>query len=235
MARTRSGSLLPFVPLIVAITAATTGCGEGDDLSFIIYQNQVPGAGCVVSTTSNLYRPDGVLDIGLERGYWMFPLLRNDMPATKDTFSRKTDPNALQLRRFEVELDLGASGQDIPTNLLRFTQLTSGILLPGDQRASRVQVITDELAKRIELPKGARPTVVATVRAVAESRRGEIRSIPFHYPIRLCDGCLVRRVKSCDDAVSTKNVCGLPQDTPLVCCNDDTLGFTCLADSGTND
>jgi hypothetical protein len=210
---------------------AVTGCDE--DSAFYIYQNQVPKAGCIVTVDTEIYRAQGLLDVSLGVGYVLYPLIRNDLPVKKATGSKseRPEPNLLHLKEFRVQLDLGQVTSRYANDLLRFSRPTSGTLLPGGKRASSVEVIPSDLVKQIEVPEGARPMIMAEVKAVAEDGDGDVlESIPFFYPISLCDGCLVVMLDACSSSTNIKsNVCGLPQDGPLVCCNDPDSGLLCSA------
>jgi hypothetical protein len=214
--------------LLVLSTLALWACD--DDIAFYIFQNQVPGDDCFITADDTIHRPEGTLDISLGRGYVLFPLVRNDMPPRKleGDVSDRADPHTLHLREYEVALDL-VGVQPIDAALLQFTEPTSGMLLPGGKRASKVAVIPDEVARQIKLTPGVAAMALAEVKAVADSDEGRVVSQPFFYTINLCSGCLVATLSQCSDAIAgvQSNVCGLPQDEPLICCNHDELGLIC--------
>lgn len=217
---------------LTSVLLFQAACDE--DKSFYIFQNQVPESGCVVTTDDAIYRSQGVLDVSLGAGYVLFPLLRNDLPSKKlaSDQSDKPEPNQLHLREFRVELDLGSTANTVLPDELKFSRPTSGVLLPGGKRASAVELIPDDVVKKLKVASGARPMVIAEVKAVAESGEGDvIESLPFYYPVSLCNGCLVVTLSTCPTSATaeTSNVCGLPQDGPLVCCTDSAVGFHCLA------
>jgi len=224
----RAAAVLGLTSLLLFQAA----CDE--DKSFYIYQNQVPESGCVVTTDDTIYRSQGVLDVSLGAGYVLFPLLRNDLPTKKpaEDISDRPEPNQLHMREFRVKLDLGSTPHSVPPGELTFSRPTSGVLLPGDKRASAVEIIPDDVVKKLKVASGARPMVIAEIKAVAESGEGDVyESLPFYYPVSLCNGCLVVTLGACPTsaAADDSNVCGLPQDGPLVCCTDSALGFHCLA------
>jgi hypothetical protein len=110
------------------------------------------------------------------------------------------------------------------------------MMLPGDKRASVVKVIPDDLAAKIKikLEPGARPMVMARVQAVAANASDLLESMPFFYPIHLCNGCLVTMLNSCPSDFSTAlptNRCGIPQDGAVVCCDDPQRGIVCIPSS----
>lgn len=225
--------LIRTLPVLLAVTFILPACEE--DIAFYIYQNQVPEEGCTISTTDKIYRPEGLLDVSLGMGYWLFPLLYNDLPSVKggQDLSDTPDPNTLHLREYWVDLDLGGIPKKttIPGSLTSFTYPTSGMLMPGDKRASVVKVIPDDLAARINVPTGARPMIMARIQAVASTGDDVLESMPFYYPIHLCNGCLVTMLNSCPTDFTTSipsNVCGIPQDVAVACCSDPQRGVVCL-------
>lgn len=210
---------------------------SGCDLNeyFFVYQNQVPEAGCMITTDKEIYRQSGVLDLRAGRGYYLFPLLENELPPRKDAsdLTSRTDPNMITMRHFTVDLEFEGSDQ-LGENLTHYEQTTSGVLLPGDLRAAWVKVISDELAQTLrDQPADDGLQVTATVRGVGTlGRAGEedlIETQPFVYSIELCSGCLVPPLMPCSTAsVSLDqlaavygNTCGMPQDEAVFCCTVD--------------
>lgn len=228
------GSILRAAAVLGLTSLLLFQAGCDEDKSFYIYQNQVPETGCVVTADDAIYRSQGVLDVSLGAGYVLFPLLRNDLPSKKpaEDLSDRPEPNQLHMREFRVKLDLGSTPNSTSPGELSFSRPTSGVLLPGDKRASAVEIIPDDVVTKLKVASGARPMVIAEVTAVAESGEGDVyESLPFYYPVSLCNGCLVVTLGTCPTSTtaSDSNVCGLPQDGPLVCCTDSALGFHCLA------
>ena len=224
----RAAAVLGLTSLLLFQAA----CDE--DKSFYIYQNQVPESGCVVTADDTaFYRAQGVLDVSLGEGYVLFPLLRNDLPSKKpaEDLSDRPEPNQLHMREFRVNLDLGGVST-VAAEDRRFSRPTSGVILPGGKRASAVEIIPADVVNKRKIASGSRPMVIAEVTAVAESGEGDVyESLPFYYPVSLCHGCLVVTLGTCPTSATAddSNVCGLPQDGPLVCCTDSALGFHCLA------
>jgi len=215
----------------------TAGCV--DERSFVIIQNQVPETGCTIpGNMTDVYRPKGILDLQGQRGYEFFPLIRNDLLPSSGV-DDQPERNLLFLKEFKVSLDLGVTAsRSVPPELTDFDVPTSGLLSPGETRSSSVQVIPDLLVPFLTAPKEFRPVVVATVQAVAEHNGEELESTEFVYPIELCNGCLVVKLSSCpgpdDDVTLLPNLCGLPQDEAVSCCDDAARGLVCLASDTAN-
>lgn len=224
---------LPLAMLSLALGAGACNPEQNENEFFYIYQNQVPEKGCLITADDEVYRPSGLLDVSLGKGYRLFPLLRNDLPTKKPAgeITDRPDPNMLDMRRFDVEVQLADAA--ISPDRLEFSQKTSGVLLPDDRRASIVEILPGDLARELQASSIEELTVKVT--AIAETGlKNPLRSIPFIYPLRLCNGCLVTVIDNCADAVDiaagvSGNVCGIPQDGPLLCCNDANRGTVCFA------
>ncbi len=206
---------------------------------FIIIQNQVPQNGCVVpADLSATYLDSGTLDLslvsaGADTGYLFFPLMQNNAPAS----TGGVDPNRIALSDFEVALSVDEK-QNPPADivsffktpprmdLIEFSVPTSGsVSSGGGNTAGAVNVVTAELAR--DLPKNALPSpasffyLTATVRVQGKTLTNTVTSDPFHYPIRVCDGCLANDLGICPLAQAGSNSgdpCNIAQDAPVDCC-----------------
>ncbi|HEY0706429.1 MAG TPA: hypothetical protein VGG33_06520, partial [Polyangia bacterium] len=87
--------------------------GCGDESRFFIVQNQVPGAGCVISAEqTEAYIGKGRVDVSLVGdeqpvAYSVYALLRNDLPAVGE--SGAPEPNRMTIKGFRVAVRLGDS------------------------------------------------------------------------------------------------------------------------------
>jgi hypothetical protein len=212
-------------PLLLA--AALSGCGQ-DDLSFYIVQMLKPGTGCKVASSGiGEYLPNGRLDVSMKQGYLMFPLLQNSLSSSAQSGGGAgPERNNLHLSEFRVSIDLGEIPGNFPEGLLDFSVLTSGIIPPAGTQASVLKVIPDALAGYLApVIQTQQPTIIAKIRAVASRSGSDMETADFEFPIILCNGCLVDFRESCPDTETDKtstystNICGLPQDDPVTCCN----------------
>ncbi|MCA9664481.1 MAG: hypothetical protein KC503_02800 [Myxococcales bacterium] len=238
--------LIPGAALLVALVASSSGCV--DDHSLFIVQNQVPDNTCTVSTGANaLFRPSGLLDVSLGRGYTLYPLVRSTILSSQATNAAQPETNSFMLREFRVKLDISdlpaeATG-NLPANVTNFSVPTSGLLAPNTpERATAVKIIPDSLVQNVTIPAQASPIIVATVQAIAVrlGTSSEIEGAEFVYAVELCNGCLVQNVTPCpldanvdpaDVPKYTTNACGLPQDEPLACCGVGSGSLRCLTDN----
>ena len=206
----------------IALAAiALSGCV--DERAFYIQQNQVPQAGCELSTDEAKFNSRGLLDVSVGVGYTLFPLVKLEALSSSGT-DQQPERNALDMRKFLVSLDMGGVPGGYPVEQTSFEVLSSGGISPGGAQVTEVKIVPDPLAQALQgvVAPGTEYTIVARVTAVGV-RRGtgsEIESTEFIYPVELCSGCLVPPVTVCPDdkAGLTTNECGLPQDKPVVCC-----------------
>jgi hypothetical protein len=217
---------------------------------FIIVQDQVPIAGCVIPTTlGSIYRGTGTMDVRIvsdtaEAGYDLFPLLENNLsPPSGGT----ADPSRIALSGYNVDVSLPAadgippaitdlfnglavSGPDGgPDPLIRFSTPTSGsVASGGGTTSSGLVVIPGALARLIRSKNALQSTpyfyLTATVRALGKTLTADVQSDAFHFPIRVCDGCLIANagsIPSCPVATApanTGNECNPAQDGVVDCC-----------------
>ncbi|HSZ81678.1 MAG TPA: hypothetical protein VLA14_05325 [Polyangia bacterium] len=206
---------------------------------FVIIQNQVPQSGCVIpGTLSDLYLDSGDLDLslindGADTGYLFFPLMQNNAPAPA---SAGIDPNRIALSEFLVDLSVGADAppaivslfnQPPRPELLKFSVPTSGsVASGGGDTAGSVNAVTAELARDIRSKNAlASPGdffyLTATVRVQGKTLTNTVTSDPFHYPIRVCNGCLAHDLGICpltQAGADSGDPCNIAQDQPIDCC-----------------
>ncbi len=234
---------------LALLLSAVVGTGCVDEARiFYIRQNQVPTSGCKVAPTTAIYNPMGVLDVSVNMGYWLYPLLENALTATS-TGDGEPERNALIVKGFEIQLDLQGmektKGWGVDTDRLKFWLPASGYLTPGGKLTGRIKVVPDWLAKQMgaqnggpvkaQAQPGGWPVIYAVVTAVAAKTGSEVDSAVFVYPIEICNGCLVdKRSKCVEDLTKDKtvlyNYCGLPQDLPVTCCPN-KKAFACYQSS----
>ena len=233
---------LPVFAAAVAFATATS-CG-GSTGEFYILHNQIAGDGCTIPANADApYRGEGVLDVRVssrdpEAAYLLFPLLQNDLP---DDSEGGVSANRIALSGFEVDLaiaDASASvrtlfesiqdaGKSDPSSaaLVSYQVPWSGSLDPAGGHTS---AITDGFpaatARRLRdagvLTDGSIARFNVNVRAIGHTLSGRIRSDVFTYPLRVCDGCLIRRIGVCPlpAPILTGGQCNPGQDSEVDCC-----------------
>jgi hypothetical protein len=205
---------------------------------FIIIQDQVPDNGCVVSADLGaVYRDSGDLDLslvnnGADTGYLFFPLMQNNAPAATGGI----DPNRIALSEFQVDLSVADDApsaivsmfkQPPKPELIKFSVPTSGsVASGGGNTAGSVNAVPAELArdirsKNVLVAPGDFFYLTATVRVQGKTLTSTVTSDAFHYPIRVCNGCLANDLGICPLAQAGTNggdPCNIAQDQPIDCC-----------------
>jgi hypothetical protein len=229
------------------------GCSGTPPGLFIIVQNQVPDSNCAIpATLGSVYRPSGVLDVRLTSdgsdGYFLFPLLQNDFPAP--TGGSSIDANRIALSGFDIDVDVPANPEAGPItdfiqmlraldpsdprhSWVQFSTVTSGsVSSGGGNTASDVDIFPGDLARAIRdlavLSTTKHYFAMATVRARGGTLSSSVKSDAFHYPIELCDGCLIVNQGDCPVAATGGNTCDVGQDESTGCCTV-SGSFVCQA------
>lgn len=210
---------LSRVALLVSTALAVTACVE--ERAFFITGNYSECSENTGATTAS-----GVLDINGAQGYYFFPELRSELAATTDE-DGEPERNMLTIDGFEVDLDVPEAIAD--SSLTKTFSYASGLLEPngGTLRFSNVPIISKELVSQFPLGEGNEVVVLAKIRARAKHNGSTLKSVEFSYPIRVCRGCLVTDLGDCPSTAVegvTTNSCGLPQDSPVVCCTQAASG-----------
>ena len=222
----------------LAAALSQSAC-SGPSGQFYVVHNQVPSAGCVIPAgDSGLYQGEGVLDVRVpttsDAAYLLFPLLRNDLPAEGEG---GVEPNRIALAGFEVDVAFvdgnaaagdffsGLAADSATQALVRYQSAWSGSVAPaGGMTTAITGIIPAALAQRLRdaniLADGSTLRVDARVRAFGDKLGGRIKSDPFTYPIRICDGCLINRVTTCPASgpILKGGVCNPGQDSAVDCC-----------------
>lgn len=219
------------IALTVALGLVAGGCVD-DDRAFRIRQNQVPGSGCEVGTSTTKFQAAGLLDVSVNFGYRFFPLIENNMRSTKG--DGQPERNQLYLRKVKISLDLDEIPGNYPDDLVEFGLPISGLLNPGARIViGGIEIVRAELVQMLPNLETRRPYIMASVGVIADRNGEEVESGSFLYPIELCEGCLVDYRASCPtsgDTTVIRNVCGLPQESRVTCCNDPaTNNTTCYS------
>ena len=221
--------------------AAVSAGGCVDSRSFVISKAQALDQECNITGDTGISLRSGLLDLAGQQGYLLFPVLRNDL--LTNAADGQGERNRLVLQRWEIELTLD-DRFDLPSgispNAFSFSfPIASTLMEPGEQLFTSVEVIRQELAVQLSVPAGERYLINAELRAIATHNGSERESSNFIFPIEVCTGCLVTELSECptdpgdgtgpvQPTFTTNNPCGIPQETPLICCTDPVIGFVCL-------
>jgi hypothetical protein len=211
-----------------AALALAAGCTTEAGESMIILQNQVPGAECVVPSTRGTFLGHGRIDVQAAEGYIFTPLVTSlvipDMT--------KQSPRIVAVRGADVDLtfpgDFFSSDEEADlrdSRLTRFSTAFSGSIDPGGDTSFAFIIIPRGLLSRLDevLGDGDEVEVTAKVSVFGDLDGEDVGSVPFVYPVDVCDGCMKIDNGPCDGLgdsfdPSTGGECNLLQDTQVDCC-----------------
>jgi hypothetical protein len=217
---------LSFLMFAILLSA----CAENSS-SLTILQNQAPDDGCSASNSlSDQFVSHGVLDLGAaELGitpqYYAWLVVKNNLRSTMD--SHGIELNSVEMKEARIDLNLGSAGSGLGA-YTSFADYTFVMISPGETRSMQISVIPPNLGGRLSLPKGQFVDAVAKIRLVGERGGSEIETHSIHFPITLCNGCLIENIGSCATATFPETVylghsCNKSQDKPLHCCRDTSV------------
>jgi hypothetical protein len=229
---------------VLGALSSLAGCSGGTPAgTFIIVQNQVPNNDCTIpATLGTVYSSQGLVDVRLAQGYWLFPLLQNDFPGPVGT---AVDGNRIALSGFDVDIEPAPGVDDAVSQmitalrppdgpispLVQFSALTSGsVASGGGNTSSSVNVLPGGLQDMLRGTNlSTHAWIIASVRARGGNLGlGTVRSDAFRFPIEVCDGCLIHDQGVCSTDTGAPAVCNLGQDDVVGCC-EQAGQFVCPA------
>jgi hypothetical protein len=203
-----------------AALALAAGCTTESGESMVILHNQVPGEGCILSgDPADTFVSRGVIDVAASEGYVFTPVVESRI-ARNDRL--------IALRGADVELSFPDSfSADVDEGLIRFSQAFSGTIDPlGTVGLGFVIIprgLLDEIAGRLN---GGSVQVTAEVVVFGDLDGSDVESVPFIYPVDVCEDCLKIDRGECsalpdDFEAEQGGACNPLQDDVADCCTSD--------------
>jgi hypothetical protein len=221
----RTTLVTAFLSSLVALAGACTDGGE----SLIILQNQAPGTGCQISASAGSdFISRGEIEVASPVGYLFTPLVRSLVNETQSS------QRLVVVQGADVDITL-PDGVTVDPALLSFSQRFSGTITAGGDTSFAFEIVPRPLLEALAGTVSPDRTVqlIARVSVFGTLDGGDVKSVPFDYPVDVCEGCLVVNNGSCS-ALSgefvprTGNDCNPFQDQVVDCCDDGT-GLICPA------
>ena len=219
----------PGLALIVLAMSAS-GCTEGGR-PLVILQNVAPEEGCQFPAQEGADRiVRGRIDVQAEEGYLFAPLVQNNAVGLADNPGARLA--AIEGADVELTLQEGFTPAGDPADELSFTAYFSGAIQPDGGLASFAFIVLTKqfMETFIEpaLPPGPPMEVIARIVVFGQMGGSTTESVPFNYPIEVCNGCMTVDVGACADLPAdyealTGGICNTLQDVPLECCDDFTV------------
>jgi hypothetical protein len=250
-----TGGKMAAIALLSVVGGATGSCTSQANNGLSIVWAQEPKAdktGCTIPGTRGMtYKPDGILDVGLDQAYPynLYPLVENNLFKAK---SMMVEYNKIRITGTDVKLvpppgvvftpAAGCPAEFFHPNPLSIEPEGEAAIAVQAIKPCHVPVLQDMFTKA--KPAGLSPDVsafeifTAVIRVRGVHGGTEIISEPFEFPIRVCLGCLQRdyRLKGFEDfdylhIPDCRSLldnpfpgyaCNIAQDFgPVLCCSPD--------------
>lgn len=229
------------------------GCANSGDEGMIILNNTAVGAGaCTLSGTKGQpFLPHGMINAYSPAGYLLTPLIESrvvlaegDTDTTQRTIFLKGANVSLEVKAVSIEHPGGSftspsitlSGQQA-----QFSTLFSGSLPPSGTVNVAFDIVPVQTLRTILTASGAAETdrmsaeVLATVTILGELGGDDVESLPFQYPVAVCNNCVVNDLGACPMmATNLGNACNPFQDGTVDCCEDANGFLVCPSVAAVN-
>ncbi|MBK9036610.1 MAG: hypothetical protein IPL61_36070 [Myxococcales bacterium] len=234
--------------LVLPLAALAAACvSDNADSGLVIVRNIAPEPGCVVSTSSDVFKASGRIEADSPVGYIFTPLVRNDL-VTGDGENQTAKSVFISGARVTIDFydpDLFTAAEQTTMDtagLTKFVSPSSGAIDPdGGTATFQLEIVPTELLTAIGAkltPTAATPDPSALLDVRVQffgTRSGsDVSSNVFRYPVGVCVDCLTRVLGPCeglaaDGEYGTGGNCGPVQDGDLDCCTDALGGLVCPA------
>jgi hypothetical protein len=220
--------------LLVAATVGAVGC-QNNDLSIAIISMQAvtkPNCMAVAGATAGVGRDRGLLDVALvtNTGYVGIPVVRNQMMSR--IVGTGTELNSIEVLGANVTLTLpSGAAAPLPSGQQKFFyDAAVGRVDPNNSAPMFIEVLPAAAAMSLasKIPAGGLFTVLAEIKPVGMRTNDQIVGGPIHFPIDLCQNCLLQNLGACPlpkGTVPAPGGCFPQQDDPSTCC---TMGGALL-------
>ena len=165
--------------------------------------------------------PSGIMDVSMEEDYWLFLVIKNECNFAEMT-DGKPERGNLTIKGFEIELDFGSYNGSLSNNERKYFIPYAGFIEQKGMRIVELKTIPYNIVSKLNIPNGIKLTTFVKIQAIIKNSTEGSECGKFIYNVNLCKRCLVDlRTPPCpskSDPTIAKNICGLPQDSPVTCC-----------------
>jgi hypothetical protein len=220
--------------------ALASGCTTDAGGSMYIVHNKVPSEGCVVPDDDEApFRGTGRIDTNAGAGYVFTPLVKSLVQES----GNDSNPRVIAMRGADVDISFTSGPFDEADEarlrdmrLTRFSTAFSGSVFPTGQTSFAFVVVPAGLLTEIAAT-GESAQLSVEVSVFGDLDGADVDSVPFVYPIEVCNGCLTVDQGDCAGLADTfeprdTNTCNPAQDEAADCCSAGS-GWVCLAPEST--
>lgn len=222
--------------LLVAATVGAVGC-QNNDLSIAITSMQAitkPSCMATSGMATGVGRERGLLDVSLvtSTGYVGIPVVRNQMMSR--IVGTGTELNSIEVLGANVTLNLpGGGSAPLPANQQKFFYDSAvGRVDPAQAVPMFIEVVPAAAAMSLagKIPANGLYTVIAEIKPVAMRANDQIVGGPIHFPVDLCQNCLLPSTGACPlpkGTVPSSGGCFPQQDDAATCCTNASGALLC--------
>ncbi|HVV82742.1 MAG TPA: hypothetical protein VHE35_06660 [Kofleriaceae bacterium] len=243
-------SLSTLRPVLFSLLPLALGVGacvdDGADSGLTVLKAVPPDPGCTFTAGGDLFVASGLIESDAGTGYLLAPELRNDITlADGESATPKTvfvTGAHVTITFYDDKLfDADTQAQLETDGLTRFLAPMAGPVEPNAGTAVfPFQAVPGELIAKIDQALAHAPgahTLLDVKLQFTGTRGGsDIESNVFHFPVEVCDDCVVSHLGACTDLSSTAvfgtgGACNALQDGHLDCCtgvDPDELEVDCM-------
>lgn len=230
MRRSNITYLFSAALLMLGGSALTVGCVDNDSSMFLVGVVALDAANCTPKAdTTALFLAEGTLDVAFASSYTGAVLVGNQLTARGSREQLRTETSRVSLKGAEVTLTT-VDGKVIRT----YSTIGTGFVdASGGDTPGYGTMAVNMLPSQLSADAAVRAAgvVVAKVRVFGDTLGGvAVTSSELDFPIRVCEGCLVRysassidptdppKCKIATDATTdVVNPCVLGQDAVIDC------------------
>jgi hypothetical protein len=219
--------------LLALFAGGAVGCVDNDaSLSILQMEAVTEASGCTATAGSMMDLSSGTFDVSLGnglQGYIGFPVVRNN-EVSRMPSADSPELNSIQIIGANVSLsfiDPAAASKVKASDTKFFWSAAGGRVDPGGLAPMQIEVVPESVIKELNVAKGSVVTVLAKIQPVGLQTSDRIVGGPIHFPVDICNGCLVNVVGDCPLPMGTVIVdsgCIPSQDVAPTCCDDKASG-----------
>jgi len=224
MRRSTTKSLLSVGLLTLGSLGLTTSCADNNSSMFIVGVISIDASTCVAKPDNTaVLLAEGVMDLAFTSSYTAWLLVGNQLTERASAEQLRTETSRVSLRGAEVTLTTldGRELGNYSTVGTGFSDASSGDV--AAYSAMAVNVIPSALGTS-DAVRRAR-TVLAKIRVFGETLGNTaVTSSELHFPIRVCEGCLVNYPTDARDPLTPTYECTTSTSTQQTTASPCVLG-----------
>jgi hypothetical protein len=223
--------------LVPTVALAACVASNNSDNPMVVLQNSAIPSGQLSCSFGTLgvgspLLPFGEISTLSTNPYILAPLIQSRITATAGEELQRT----ILIQGADVTLTVASpAGITLNASDAAFQSLFSGSLAPNMGTTNEIMNLIPATAiATIAASAGTTPfhaQVVANIKVFGTLAGDRVESLPFQYPVTVCNDCIINELGPCPIAgtVRVGNPCNIFQDSPVDCCRETNGTLTCPA------